>query len=281
MPKPAARNGKPQAAKDANPQYPPPFTPAPANLASFLKLLNRSEIYITHVDRLPIPQKQTIFLSALAINSTIFFILAWRAYVAGPQYLALAKTLLGYVSSATVDVASTTRGEQFWILAKRTAMMTADFFLFRFASPWVYGFFLEQPCNPALWRWKLGFFKEEVIVRVSRNWAGEDLMQGSKRGAESPFFKTRVLPAVSGDVMGKTGYLMMGRDWDLDFAVMVKTHDLIRSKTLGGIGEVDCWVWAHGGDGIGWLGWHFEGTTPSGTGSEDVGAEIRKVVEGT
>ena len=281
MAKPTSRNGKQQAPKDANPQYPPPFTPAPQALEPFLKLLDPSNIYITHIDRLPVPQKQTIFLSAFAINSTIFFVLAWRAYIAGPQYLALAKTLLGYVSSATVDVASTTRAEQFWILAKRTAMMTADFFLFRFASPWVYGFFLERPFNPALWRWKLGFLKGEVIVRVSRNWAGEDLMQGSKRGAESPFFKTRVLPAVSGDVMGKTGYLMMGRDWDLDFAVMVKAHNLVKAKTSGRLGEVDCWVWAHGGEGVGWLGWHFEGATYYGTGSEDVGAEIRKVVEGS
>jgi len=53
-----------------------------------------------------------------------------------------------------------------------------------------------------------------------------------KRGQDSPFWKTRVLPAVKREyVTQKTGYAMMGRDWDLDFDLMTKVTKLVDKGT--------------------------------------------------
>lgn len=56
-------------------------------------------------------------------------------------------------------------------------------------------------------------------------------MEGVKAGEGSPFFATRVLPAVErAYVRSKTGYLMMGRDFDLDFEGMVKAHEIVEKE---------------------------------------------------
>ena len=80
-------------------------------------------------------------------------------------------------------------------------MFMFDFILFRFVGPWPLSFFFEMPGNPILWRYHVGFRDQEVYVRESRGWGTEDLLgaaEGSsgKAGSESPFFKTRILPAV-------------------------------------------------------------------------------------
>lgn len=174
-----------------------------------------------------------------------------------PVYWAIVEHLLGYASSATVDTENTTRNEQFKVLAKRVSMFIFDFLLFRFIGPWPLTFFLEQPANPVTWRWSLGFLPKEVVVRVSRNWDSEDLMKGVKQGDESPFFKTRILPAIDKTFMrSKTGYLMMDKNWDLDFQLMLDAHTLIKQTKLK-MEDVDKLVLVHM-DGVGWLAWQWE-----------------------
>lgn len=142
--------------------------------------------------------------------------------------------MLGHESPATVDKAAFTTKQLVWIVLKRTAMFAFDFVLLRFIGPWPVTFFLEKPGNPILWRWKVGFRDLEIVVRTSRSWGTEDLMQGVKTGGESAFFKVRILPAVDrGFVRSKTGYLMMDKDWDLDFAAMVKAHQLADEGKVG------------------------------------------------
>jgi len=88
-----------------------------------------------------------------------------------------------------------------------------------------------------LWRWKVGFRDEEVIVRQSRSWGAEDLLgaaEGSsgKAGGESPFFKTRILPAIDATrLREKSGYLLMDGDFDLDFYGMIAATQLLDRKT--------------------------------------------------
>lgn len=77
-------------------------------------------------------------------------------------------------------------------------------------------------------------------MRASRGWGRRELLGASKeegrvgkRGGESPFFKVRILPAVDRSrVKGKTGYLLMDGDWDLDFAAMIEATKLLDQKLL-------------------------------------------------
>ena len=84
------------------------------------------------------------------------------------------------------------------------------------------------------------------------------MMKGEKKGEESPFFKTRILTAVDGETMEKTGYLMMDGSWDLDFGAMQDAHTLVKMGKLG-LGEVDALVLVHqdAGGYKGWLAWRF------------------------
>ncbi|KAF7191987.1 hypothetical protein HII31_06632 [Pseudocercospora fuligena] len=238
-------------------QIPTPFVKAPPSLTPFLERLDPSKVHITHIDRHPIPYKKNIFLIPVALNGIIALLLTWRLWIAIPKYWILLQTLLGYITTATVDPTTTTRKQQILILLKRTGMMAFDFLLFRFVGPWPLTFFLEQPANPVSWRWNLGFQKEEVVVRVSRNWNCDDLMAGVKQGEENAFFKTRVLPAIEPVFMQKTGYLMMDESWDLEFEVMCDAHTLVKRGEVK-MEDLDKVVLAHM-EGVGWLVWKWEG----------------------
>ncbi|KAK4620858.1 uncharacterized protein CLAFUR5_10349 [Fulvia fulva] len=243
--------------KSTSTQIPAPFTKAPSSLEPLLQRFDPKLVHITHIDRQPADYKKSIFLIPVLLNTTITALLLWRLYVAVPKYFTLAQTLLGYYTPLTVDTTSTTRKQQIGILLRRTLMFLLDFLLFRFVGPWPLTFFLERPSNPVHYRWKLGFRKDEIIVRVSRGWGTEDLMQGVKQGEENPFFKTRVLPAISREVMGKTGYLMMDKSWDLDFEVMLDSHELVKREDVKSK-ELDKVVFAFL-EGAGWVQWKWEG----------------------
>jgi len=243
--------------KSAASPIPTPFSKAPESLTSFFEQLDPSQVYITHIDRHPIETKKQIFLIPVLLNGTIAALLLWRIYAAVPAYWAILLTLLGYPSSATVDTANTTRGEQIWVIVKRTAMFLADFLAFRFIGVWPLTFFFEQPSNPVVWRWKLGYQADEIVVRVSRGWGAEDLMKGVKQGEENAFFKTRILPAIDKQFMRtKTGYLMMDKSWDLDFQLMLDAHTLVKQDKLK-LKDLDKLILVHM-DGVGWIVWQWE-----------------------
>lgn len=254
---------------NATTPIPTPFTAAPDQLKPLLDRLDPALVYITHIDRFAIAAKQHIFLIPVLLNGAIAVLLLWRAWFAFPTYVAIARTVLGYASPATVDPVTTTLKEQMWVLITRTLMFAGDFALFRFVGVWPLTFFAEQPANPVSWRWTLGFREKEVIVRESRGWGSKELLAGVKKGEENAFFKTRILPAISREGMAKTGYLMMNRSWDLDFEVMIDIHTLITYGTLK-IEDLDKIVLAHI-EGVGWAAWHWEGES-------DVIEERRKKV---
>lgn len=251
---------------------PVPFTPAPQGLAPFLDRLDPSKVYITHIDRHPIAAKKQVYTVPVVLNTVITLLLLWRLYTAVPVYWKLLETVLGYSEAARVDTATTARSEQFKVLFWRFAMFVFDFLLFRFVGMWPVTFFLEQPGNPVLWRWKLGFQRREVVARVSRGWGTEELMQGVKQGEENAFFKTRVLPAIGKEGMGKTGYLMMDRSWDLDFELMVDAHVLVERRAVGRLEDLDKMVLAFL-EGTGWVVWLWEGP------SDAMEERRRKIVE--
>jgi hypothetical protein len=236
-------------------QYPSPFSKAPPAIEPLLPQLNPASVYITHIDRHPPPYKKQIFTFAVIVNTTITLLLLWRLYVAVPKYIALVQALLGYASTASVDPAKTTRQEQLWILFRRFVMLGMDYAIIQFVVPWPMSFFLEQPANPVTWRWKLGFLPQEVVVRVSRNWGEKELLKGSKVAAESPYWKTRIEPAIAMEFLRKTGYLMMDANFDLDFGVMQDAHYLVKEGKMKW-DDLDRVVLVHS-DGGGWLAYRF------------------------
>ncbi|KAK4974852.1 hypothetical protein LTR66_010997 [Elasticomyces elasticus] len=222
---------------------PPPFHPAPANLAPFLPHLTESQVYITHIDHLPAHFKRRIFSVPVLLNLGILLLLAWRAYAALPVYLALLGHVLGYSTAATAEgAARSTTVQLVALVLRRTAMFAGDFVLFRFVARWPFSFFLERPGNPVAWRVRTGFRDQEVVVRASRGWGAGTCSAG-------------VVPAVDKEFLRKTGYLMMGKSWDLDFAGMVAAHELVRRGEMA-MRDLERVVLAHSEE-FGWLCWAF------------------------
>lgn len=251
-----ARTGPKKAAKSLqDPRLPPPpFSKAPEALEPFVETLNKAHVYIVHIDRFPAAFKKRIFTVPVLLNVTIAALLIWRIYAILPTYLAIFTSVIGLESPATVDTAEQTKSQLAWILVKRVAMFMFDFVLCRFIVPWPITFFLEAPANPCYWRIKIGFRDQEVAVRVSRDWGAEELLEGVKIGGDSPFFATRILPAIERSFMrAKTAYLMMGKDWDLDFGAMVYAHRLI-DDGKNSLKDFEKSVLAHS-EQHGWLYW--------------------------
>ncbi|KAF2653279.1 hypothetical protein K491DRAFT_705949 [Lophiostoma macrostomum CBS 122681] len=239
MPKPTKRASKALPAASNATTIPPPFAPAPGSLAPLLSTFDKSCVYITHIDPHPAWFKKRVFLVPVGLNITIALLLLWRAYAAAPWYWGLLMSILGNHNESTVFFAHSSWGTIAWTGVSRGAIFMMDWLLFSVVGPWPYTFFLESPGNPVRWRWSVGFRDEEVYVRQSRGWGAEDLLgeaEGASKaraGESSPFFKTRVLPAVdAGRLRSKTGYMLMDKDFDLDFAGMVVATRVLDSKEV-------------------------------------------------
>jgi hypothetical protein len=277
-----AKRAKQASSSSNKSRIPQPFTQAPDSLSPFLQRLNPAQVHITHIDRHPPEHKRTIFLIPVLLNGGIALLLLWRLRHAAPFYYHLVRSLLGQINAATVDLASTTRTQQLLILLRRTAVFLFDFLFFRFAGPWPLTFFLEQPVNPCVWRWRLGYQREEVVVRIGRGWTNGDLVGKNERRDDagrlsvegSPFWKVRVLPAVATAQMSKTGYLLMDRSWDLDFELMCDAHALVKQGQIS-LRELDKVVFAHI-EQIGWVVWRWEGDSEGAAAAAGGGAEEKR-----
>ena len=239
-----AKRSAPAPSTSANDDtIPPPFAPASTTLVPLLNTFDKSKVYIIHIDRHPASFKRRIFAVPVLLNATIVALLCWRAYAALPTYLSLIFKILGERKKENEIIVDPKTGQtrSFGSLVQvvflRTFMLAFDYFLYAIVWPWPVSFFAESPANPLLWRWHVGFRADEIYVRVSRGWGAEDLLpparsSTTKAGGESPFFKVRILPAVDRTFMQKTGYLMMGKDWDLDFAAIIEATELVDKKTI-------------------------------------------------
>ncbi|KAI9876262.1 MAG: hypothetical protein M1830_006905 [Pleopsidium flavum] len=231
MAKPTAKRAAKSPSKPSI-TLPDPFSLPFEILQPFLKTLDPSHIYITHVDSHPWTFKRRVFSVPILMNVVIVFLLAWRAYIALPAYAAIALATLGYDNEEKVDMSSTDWASLLWVIAKRALMFLCDWALFRFILPWPIDFFLGSPENPVSWRRTVGFQDKEIVVRVSRKWdktLPQDWVEKQKDGG-GEMFQERIMPAIDpGWVQGKTGYLMMDKSWDLDFAGMITAHQLVIS----------------------------------------------------
>ncbi|KAF2852988.1 hypothetical protein T440DRAFT_466552 [Plenodomus tracheiphilus IPT5] len=217
---------------------PAPFTPAPKELSTLLSIFDPSAVYIIHTDSLPAAHKKSIFIVPVLLNLFFTIILLWRAYFAVPHYWAIIMSFLGNPNETTIRYDSTPWGALVWKVVKRMLLFLGDFMLFRIVGPWPWTFFAESPGNPVSWRWNVGFRDEEVYVRQSRGWGAVDLLGAAegasgKAGEDSPFFKTRILPAVDKErLRQKTGYLLMDGNFDLDFYGMMAATQLLDRKDI-------------------------------------------------
>jgi len=253
---------------------PPPFIESPPRFEPFTETLDITHVYVTHVDRFPATFKKRIFTVPVILNVAITLFLIWRGWYIVPTYLAMLSSILGYLSSATIDTASYTTKQLIWIGVKRGLNFMLDFVLLTIILPWPMSFFLEQPGNPMSWRLRVGFQDQEIVVRESRKWGTEELMRGVKTGEDSPFFKTRIMPAIDKRyIREKTGYMMMDKNWDLDFYAMTQAHKLIKEKKMQ-VGDFEKTIWAYH-ETLGWLYWPVHKMDAAGAEEE----QRKKIVE--
>jgi len=215
-------------------RLPRPFTRAPEQFKSYLQTLNKSRAYLTHIDPHPVAFKRQVFLVPVALNISILAVLAWRVYYAVPYYQTVFVQVWNNPQQPFgAAMRNATTSAMAWAAVTRALMFLVDYLLLTIVAPWPMGFLIDaKDGSPVAWRASIGFRDKELVVRASRNWAAEDLLDGGKKGEDSPFWRTRVLPAVSLDRISKTGYLLMDKDWDLSFRAMIDGETAMQKKNL-------------------------------------------------
>jgi hypothetical protein len=212
-------------------------------------------VYITHIDSQPYTLKRRVFIVPVLMNIGFAALLLWRLYVAIPTYFAIFIAALGHHSEHKVDIEGTSWNGLMTVIMGRTFLFFIDWSLARFVAPWPLEFFFGAPSNPVDWRRKIGFRNKEVIVRVSRKW-DEHLEKGWVDNDEKTV-KELIMPALGSKIQQKTGYLLMDKHWNLDFAEMIQAHSLVDSEALK-LSDFEKTVWIHS-PAYGWAFWNVDG----------------------
>lgn len=236
------------------PEIPAPYSIPPPVLNSFLAGLDPAHIYIAHVDNHPWKFKRQIFGVPVLMNVVIALLLLWRASVAIPSYGAILLATFGQNNDAKVDIERTDWATLSRIAVSRALMFFCDWALARFLVPWPYDFFFGSPASPTSWRWKVGFRDQEVVVRMSRRWDRDLPSTWLEEDTDGAVYQERIMPGIDRAwVQAKTGYLMMDKNWDLDFQGMISAHALI-SEGKASLPDFQKTVIVHS-EAHGWLIW--------------------------
>jgi hypothetical protein len=246
MPPKKARafNPKPKSkvASSSNPtisknQPPKPFVRASKSLDPFVSSLNKNHVYITSLDSHPQDFKRKIFLVPVIMNILIMAAIIYRGKVIGPYYMKICFSLMGKKNETTMNTRRMTSEELGKEMLRRTATFMIDLLIYSFVWPWPKAFFLGQKLgNPIAWRTIVGFRDQEIVVRRSRKWflPGTDVLE---EGKERDLLFSVVGAATEPMWMSeKTGYLMLNKEWDLDWKLIIAATKLVDKKTrsLGG-----------------------------------------------
>ncbi|KAI9793482.1 MAG: hypothetical protein M1835_007201 [Candelina submexicana] len=240
-----------QASKSSKP--PPPFSLPPGSLLPFLKTLDSDKVYITHIDTLPWAFKRRIFAVPVLLNVAIIVLIVYRLYRVVPTYTLILLSTMGVQNAATINFDSLSWSQFFWLSSQRGLLFIIDYMLYEFIYSWPVDFFGGVPSSPAKWRWRVGFQDKEIIVRVSRKWHAEldkELITGNNDKA----FQEKIMPAIDRQYMHeKTGYLLMDKNWELDFQSMITATEMVND---GGVklDNFEKTVVVHTKD-FGWLIW--------------------------
>jgi hypothetical protein len=234
--KPKARAFKslPKTIASSATEPPKPFTRPSPELDTFLPLLLKEHVYITHIDREPKDFKKKIFMVPLLMNVLIVAGIIWRIRTIGPFYLKLCYSLMGRFNETTVDTKTMPLEDITRVIVWRASMFMVDFLIYVFIWPWPRDFFAGRRIgNPLFWRIGVGFRDKEIIVRRSKNW---DLIIGnflSEQRQWRELLVENIGKAVDPMWMnGKTGYLMLSKEWDLDWRAMVQATKLVDKKAV-------------------------------------------------
>ncbi|CAG7918083.1 unnamed protein product [Penicillium olsonii] len=240
----------------------PPFIKVPAVLKSFVEPLSPKEVYLVHIDITAEEQKRQTFTVPLLVNIIVGAIIAWRVYTGISTYPALVATLIGLQSSMTVDTAAIPWTEGATIVAMRTGTLALDYLLVTVFLSWPINFIR----GPVRWRRAVGFREREVIVRRShRSWSKK--LERNKWIRDDEARRDKIVAAVTPERVGKTGYLLMDEDWNLDYAAMIRAHALVDRTTKGDGVQLDEFRTAVlvNTDADGWLIWRVgDENTPAG-----------------
>jgi len=249
---------------------PKPFTRPSPKLDDFLTKLSTRHVYITHIDTKLRDFKRNIFLIPVGMNIVILAGIIWRIISIGPFYMNICFSLMGTVNETTVDTANLPMNDIIREIFRRAMIFMGDLLIYVFIWPWPREFFAGQTIgNPIAWRFGVGFRDKEIIIRRSRKWIHTvgNVLDEDGPGAQLLF--SNVQRAIDPMWMNeKTGYLMLNKDWDLDWRSMVKATKLVDKKTL----DIDLFrttILVHHVD-FGWMAIEQEGGA-SGSAQEEEG----------
>ncbi|PYH45437.1 uncharacterized protein BP01DRAFT_423242 [Aspergillus saccharolyticus JOP 1030-1] len=200
----------------------PPFTKAPTTLLPLLTPLSPHEIYLLHIDTTPISLKKKTFLVPVLMNLAIVALLAYRVYSVRHIYPAMFASVIGLTNSLSVDTSALSWGDLSGLVLGRIFTVMLDYFLVTVLLPWPIRFLV----GPVQWRRRVGFRDQEIIIRRSQ----ASLTQGLKRDRwirEDEATRDRIVTAVTPEKVRKTGYLLVDKDWDLDYDSMIAAHAMV------------------------------------------------------
>ncbi|KAF7912134.1 uncharacterized protein EAF01_001155 [Botrytis porri] len=233
---------------------PAPFTRPPPKLQPFLEKLSKYHIYIAHIDKHPADFKKKIFLVPVLMNVAIVVGLLWRASTVFPFYMKICFSMMGKYNETTIETHRIPLNDTGFEILRRASIFMIDLLLYIFVWPWPRDFFLGRTIgNPVSWRLGVGFREREIVVRRSRKWdqtigdflkedneTGKELMASNVRRAIEPLWLSQ-----------KTGYLMLNREWDLDWKAMIQATKLVDKKTMD-LRDIKTTVFAWHAD-YGWM----------------------------
>ncbi|OQD63681.1 hypothetical protein PENPOL_c009G05763 [Penicillium polonicum] len=240
----------------------PPFTKVPQSLQPFVEPLSPDEVYLVHIDISAEELKRQTFTVPLIVNLVVTAVIGLRIYMGISTYPALVATLIGFQSAMTVDTAATPWTDSVQIILRRTVTICIDYFLVTLLWSWPVNFIR----GPVRWRRAIGFREREVIVRRSnRSWSKE--LERNRWIREDEARRDKIVAAVTPERIGKTGYLLVDEDWNLDYAAMVRAHALVDRTRRGDGVQMDEFRTAVlvNTDADGWLIWRVgDENTPTG-----------------
>ncbi|KAH8819476.1 hypothetical protein F5884DRAFT_760650 [Xylogone sp. PMI_703] len=247
---------------------PPPYKLAPKKLEPFLELLSKNHVYITHIDTKPRDHKAKIFAVPVVMNLVIIGLLLWRISIIGPFYMKICFSLMGKYNETTINpniLSLNAIGKE---ILRRAGLFMIDFLLYVFVWPWPRDFFVGgRGGSPTAWRVGLGFRDKDIIVRRSRKWDRE-IKDPIEEGSGKALLFANVAKAVDPAWMqDKTGYLMLNREWDLDWGVIVKATKLVDRGILS-IDDFKTTILVHSKE-FGWM--VVETPQASGSAKEEEG----------
>jgi hypothetical protein len=140
---------------------------------------------------------------------------------------------MGRTNELTIDTKNLPLIDSIREILRRAMIFMCDLLIYVFIWPWPRDFLAGRAHgNPVTWRFILGFSDKEIIVRRSKKWdrtIGDPIEEGSGQDEMLGIIKKAVDPVWMSD---KTGYLMLNKEWDLDWKTMVVATKLVDKDTL-------------------------------------------------